>query len=1047
MAFNRHWLLSGDNENRSQEFNTSRQSLSALPVRIVFEDRSPHLNPQIPSLDDSEFELLSFEEFEESFNFVRLQKLVELMKFDIDDAASHAARLSIDEAEPMHVSELNVRMKDLRRLHREIISTFQELMKLTKDPDVRQSVSELFRNHASIFMLASSSYDSKIEKARMKKSNFRIDFRENFPANFAPKFSRTLRSGDIVYNPTSLESSAPLSPASQLKPLTPPPLRIVNRALLSESAESSTKPQLEFLTANVHSAEVPLLLSRFRQKSNSRSEQLVQRLTVAPPKHDRKTTLLRCDVEKVSCYGSSESPSKQLHSTKLTSSSELPTSLVFPSGIQEKVRLCSFPPMSPAGYSKMSANPLPVLIFPKASPHINQGSVDASSTAARSQTQFTNRHAISIPSVSRIQANSNVFVQRQENAILSWFRLLPPLLSHQISSLRTSTSTSRDSANTISLFTRFRLPSTASGLSVSLPTSLERPVSIQVSLPASVKRPAPGQPVPCQVPLPTRVERPASSLLVPRQVSLPIRVERPAPSLLVPCQVSLPTRVERPALSLSVPSQQMLRQQVLMSIMSLNSFQVLSSSTPKSIVSPCAILLYTQVYHISSSPLVFSGSSRMPAKLLPISVRFRKPSMDHFTIASPAAARIRMNLSPLVQRPANVSLQATSLHLHTQLPAAFQTSGFDEKIKEFIEVFKETFCHNEAGEILAHSLVNGTFCNLECNCNIDCEFIQDKKLIVITLIKFAEGILVIELLKYFAHAFNVSDHDSSSLIATNFLMFHARNFEERFYESVRANESSFYVDVILILSEALTLVDPASATIKLSEHIKRSLKKKGKLSNVFKLHEDLQKNLIFKMSFPSRSMSRVCINLIDLCYLMGFASGCPEIMYKDDFRVNVKKMHKTIFGTYHFILPPEFSVRTQRLTAKNITRFQQRKELNLSTNNHIEKIKLVRFSVGNGFCSRQHVHKIFIKFLPQQVVFIFDKNNFCASDYPEALLVSRNLTTTCRVPADLEAFTFEKSSMIYILLQRKKEKTSIRIIKTTAAANMCPQSSWSSRTC
>ena len=191
---------------------------------------SSNLNPQLPTLDDFNFEWPSFDEFEESSNFVRVRELIELMKFEIDDTTSHADRLNIDDREPMMHGELRVRLKDLQRIHRDISTTFQELEKLKLNPEDRQTVSELFRHHAIIYASASTGYEQRIERARSKKSNFRIDFRDSFTGNVSPKFSKTLRSGDIALLPTSLEQPAPLFAATPQKPVTAPLPRREKRA-------------------------------------------------------------------------------------------------------------------------------------------------------------------------------------------------------------------------------------------------------------------------------------------------------------------------------------------------------------------------------------------------------------------------------------------------------------------------------------------------------------------------------------------------------------------------------------------------------------------------------------------------------------------------------------------------------------------------------------------------------------------------------------------------------------------------------------------------
>ena len=334
------------------------EALSATP---------DNLNPQLPSLDESEFDLPSFDEFQQKFNLDRFRALIELMRFDIEDAASHADRINNDDQHPMLDGELRARIKDLRRLHRDIFATFQELMELTIALEDRRVVLQLFQHHASTFKSASSSYERKIEEARKTKLNFRIDFRENFSGNLESKFTKTLCSGDIVYSPTRLERPNSLYPATFQEPLVPPPPLIidVNSAFPSEPIESSTKSsishqvsspseapsQLVLRPAAVLPTEDPLLPSHFLEVSNSLKfgqhlfhessssancssstttsrKRPVVSLAVVSPKSDHKTLLLTCEVNQVSSFEPPEPPPKLSHSTELTSSSEAPSSCV-----------------------------------------------------------------------------------------------------------------------------------------------------------------------------------------------------------------------------------------------------------------------------------------------------------------------------------------------------------------------------------------------------------------------------------------------------------------------------------------------------------------------------------------------------------------------------------------------------------------------------------------------------------------------------------------------------------------------------------------------
>ena len=487
---------------------------------------------------------------------------------------------------------------------------------------------------------------------------------------------------------------------------------------------------------------------------------------------------------------------------------------------------------------------------------------------------------------------------------------------------------------------------------------------------------------------------------------------------------------------------------------------------------------------ISSSafPLIRQGSANASTSV----ARSRTPLLNHFAIASPAAARIQMMSTSLVQRPANDSPQASPFHLHAMLFSTFESLDFDEQINEFFQVenfyainmsleyrirledCKEKSHQDKAGEIITLLPVTETICIMESNCNAVCEFIQEKKFLKNPPITITRDALDIVPFKLLAVVFNDSTddfkstaHDPPLLIAINLLIFNLCNSQERFFKLFRLKASFCHVDEISSFSDAFTLVDhaTATATMKVYTRIKRKLKKKEKLARLVKFREDSGKKLILKLSISSCSVHRNCVSWINLSYLMGHASGWPAIMSKDDFLEIVQKINKTFFGSYHFGLSLEICKSfhlelndrlflTQRRTNKNITRFQQNfEELKMSTNN-IEKLQLVRFPVANGICLHQHVDDIFLKFLQTQVAFFSDKHILCADASLEAFPVSRKLTTTSKISADLEPLTLRRPSMIDRLLQRQKKKASMGIIRTASTADMCLQSpSWKSRTC
>ena len=989
----------------------SHQLPQSLPDRSTSSD---NLNPQLPSLEDSELEWQTFDEFNEKLIRDRVRELHNLIKFDVDDAACHAARINDDDQDPMLDGELRVRLKDFRRLHRDICATFQELMELKFACEDQRLVSKLFQHHVSTYKSASARYERKIEEARNAKVNFRIDFRNNFSGKLASKFTRTLCSGDIAYFPASLERPAPLSQATPLMPLTPPPLlNDMNNSLISESIESTIKPsispqimspsaatlQLAPLIVNVLPAEVPSLSPHVCQVGNSLklglnllNESFSSKLE-SSSRTNRSMSLTTSAARPVMSSGSTRMPAI---SSPMPIQADAPTQPVFKPVIIAKVQ----------GSSRMPVNSSSVLTSASALPRIRQGSANAGTTVARFRTPSSDHDAIASPAAARIHMMPFSSVQRPANksSQAALFHLHTPLYSPLFSMLMTS-----------------EAQDIQTGMYASIRFSFPPLRYFESSTPASSSR----------VLTTSEVPTPTVSQLVTFA-----KVRKISSSSLKFYEVSL---------------------------MPINQ-------------SPAPI-------SFSASPHVRQGSANASTSV----ARFRTPLSNHFAIASPAAARIQMMSTSLLQRPANDSPQASSFHLHTLLFSTFESLDFDEKINEFFQVenfyvMKKTtslehrFCseackeishQDKAGEIITHLPVTETICILESNCNAACEFIQDKKSLKIPPITITEDILDIEQFKLLADAFNDFSHAFESivyapplLIAMNFLIFNFCDSQERFSELFRAKESFCYVDEISFLSNALTLVDPATATatMKFCTRIKRKLKKKEKLARFVKFFEDSGKKLILKLSISSRSVQRNCVSWTNLSYLMGLASGWPAMMPKDDFQEIVQKINKTFFGFYHFVLPPEISrgfhlepndrlVLTQHRTNNHITRFQQNfNELKMSTNN-IEKSQLVRFPVANGICLHQHVDDILLKFLSAQVAFFSDKHILCADARPEALPVSRELTTTSKVPADLEALALRKPSRIDFSLQHQGE-TSIQIVRTAVTARMCSRSpSWNSRTC
>ena len=215
MVINQNSPLVTEDESRSQGFRNSHQSLLPHPVLIdlsLSEGRSPLLlkvNPQIPSLDDEDFQLPSCEMFEEDMHAGRVQVLVSLLQFDIDDATAHIDRVSSCANEPMQFSELRRRLADMNRLSEEISATFSELMNMRITFEESQMIHQLFEQHTIEYWSAKRRYESLIQESRGMKTHYRIDFRDYHSGKIPQKFTESLCSADIALLPISLEHSEP----------------------------------------------------------------------------------------------------------------------------------------------------------------------------------------------------------------------------------------------------------------------------------------------------------------------------------------------------------------------------------------------------------------------------------------------------------------------------------------------------------------------------------------------------------------------------------------------------------------------------------------------------------------------------------------------------------------------------------------------------------------------------------------------------------------------------------------------------------------------
>ena len=189
MRVNENSPLLIDRENWSQDIRIGHQSPQPRLVQLdlsISNDPSPlmrKVNPQIASLDDVNFQWPSFEGFDKEMNAGRVQVLLSFLEFDIEDAASHIERVSRHTIEPMFLGELRKRLADLNRLHGEISSNFEEIMRMKLSREESRVVHELFEQHVYSYWPAKRSYERFVGEADGTKKPLRIDFRQFRPEN------------------------------------------------------------------------------------------------------------------------------------------------------------------------------------------------------------------------------------------------------------------------------------------------------------------------------------------------------------------------------------------------------------------------------------------------------------------------------------------------------------------------------------------------------------------------------------------------------------------------------------------------------------------------------------------------------------------------------------------------------------------------------------------------------------------------------------------------------------------------------------------------
>ena len=451
MNVNRTSPLSFSFGNQSQELRTDRQSLptmSARKVSTIPEDSSAFMwnfNRQFSSPDKDDFELLSCEDFEESTRIVRMQSLFEIWKFDIEDAASHVHRVNRCADEPMLMSELRARLKDLQRLHTEICSAFQDLMKMKSKDSLM--IRQLFETHFSSYMSGKETFECLIKEMQEIKPHVRIDFQRLRSENMKPKFTRNCSSGDIIASlPGNMERPA-THPIAAV-----PELISQAKSLLFEVSKTSVSGLNGSSLVHSHPPQVsssPELIHHLKD------QEFVQRPLCYTTSSSSPAASLPTSVERTA-------PSRLVHTTMKSSKPPMPSSSAAPPLVvlsseitnPAQVLKVSSTPLVFSGSSRMPANSPSSLSSEKSS-------TDPSSTEVRFQTSFTDHRAIAILKVSNPD-DSTQFVQRPASASSSRLHLHMPLLIQPTTIVskiyeRFQESASEHSANASPHLARFRV--------------------------------------------------------------------------------------------------------------------------------------------------------------------------------------------------------------------------------------------------------------------------------------------------------------------------------------------------------------------------------------------------------------------------------------------------------------------------------------------------------------------------------------------------------------------------------------------------------------
>ena len=621
-----HWnfSFSSEHENRPQSSRFGHQSLLSQPVHVLppmFEalmSSRNNFNPQIPSLDGDEFELPSMEEFEETSKVGRSQALFDLMSFDIDDAASHAQRLNTHNQEPMLIGEIRLRMKDLQRLHRDISSAFQELMDLKLAPEDRQKICEHFNHHRISFNIALSSYEMKLREARGNKPPFRIDFRDYRSGNVAPKFTKSLCSGDIALLPVSMEQPVPLATVTTSKPvrLTPLLQHNVNNVYCFESNRSkpSISPRLSSAipsvdpsqlvrqSANVLPVEVPFLSSSASSLPGSSTMPASQVPFLNLMKHQQNIGQGSANASSSVARFRTPSPDHSaVASPEAARTRMMPTqSLQRPANVSSEAtrfHLHTFTSQRQTNNVSNSAtlqNP-------------TQGSANASPSVARFRTPSPDHSAVASPEAARTQMIPSQSTQKFSN------------VSPEATQFKLHKSTSKigqNSANDVSVELHFSFENVASKLKESSRTV------IAASLPACLEQPAP---------------------------SLSVKLSEPTVRISLLNSEENQVSASEPIESTTKPSR--------------SPELTISSSAPQLFTS--RRVRFGDVQFLSFLPVSTFGSSAMPTSSTSTLISATLQSTGKsFAIASSSAARIRISPKYFTQRPANANLKMVWFHLH-----------------------------------------------------------------------------------------------------------------------------------------------------------------------------------------------------------------------------------------------------------------------------------------------------------------------------------------------------------------------------------------------